>query len=210
MSFAGRVGMRMQLGEAAKVVSSPLARRAVLACGVAAAAFPYRVEITKDAAAVSRSLTSLGGVLSGYFEAPLPDWADSNPHAVASSIFRYPPNLAKAVRRMRDDGLFPFDVRAARQDFPRSATILNDAWARVAAPGERLAVKWETTAIDGEQSSKLIDMTDRKYAMAILVLCCHIHDNLAPDSNTDRADLPRGDYDEIGRTRFAPIGAEGD
>jgi hypothetical protein len=208
MSLVGRVGMRWQLGEAAaNVASSPFARRAVLVC-VAAAAFPYRVEIQRGAAAVSRPLTSPGGVLSGYFEAPLPDWADSNPHAVAVSTFRYPPNLARAVRLLMDDGRFPFDVPASLKDLPNSATILKGAWARVAAPGERLAVEWETTAIDGERATRVIDMTERKYETAILILCCHIQRRLAADP--DRVDPPRGDYDEIGRARFAPIGAEGD
>jgi hypothetical protein len=210
MSFVGRVGTRVQREEAANLAVGPLARRAVLACGVAAAAFPCRDEITKGAAAASHVLTSPGGVLSGYFQEPLPDWAASNPRAVVSSTFRYPPKLARAVRRMMDDGHFPPDVPAALEDLPKSAAILSDAWARVAAPGEPLAVAWETTAFDGETSTKLIDMTDRKYAKAILILCCHIRDHLAQAPDSDLALPPRGDYDEVGRTRFAPIDAEDD
>jgi hypothetical protein len=210
MSFVGRVGTRMRPSEAANLAVGPLARRAILACGVAAAAFPCRDEITRRAAAASYVLTAPGGVLSGYFQEPLPDWAASNPHAVAISTFRYPPKLASVVRRMMDDGDFPPDVPTALDDPPKSSAILNDAWARVAAPGEPLAVAWETTTIDGETSTKLIDMTDRKYAKAILILCCHIRDRLAQAPDSDPDSLPQGDYDEVGRTRFAPIGAEND
>ncbi|MDR3622451.1 MAG: hypothetical protein P4L85_24080 [Paludisphaera borealis] len=218
MFLIARVGTWKDSGKAAMgVASTPVARRIILAAGVAAGGYACRGDIESGTAALGRAFASTGSIPSSLYENAAADWADGNPHAAVRSMFRYPPKLALAMQRIMDDDSFDFNVEAVARNGKEAEKVLNEAWRRVANPGERLTVEWETTAHDGGKSVKLIGMETTQYANSIMALCCHIQERLDVNGragvllNVARGDsLPRGDYDLVGAASFAPIGGEGE